>query len=736
MTEILSLRLEDTVCTQVEIKFSVPDRLSEFAEAPISIAIDDASKIRTGCKVLPKEIGRPKRAEPSDPQKAYRIERLKKLGATVFEGSTNPADAKRDEFLGLKQGSLLVVEYKRKYTELSRYVDVIVASKSDNCRRVERGLCFEICTPITAIAKWTDFSQLVETALCVEQSITEEKLAVELSRGASTTSGFRGRCSRVVPAEGTSGARQNRVVGRPRQQGKVYAMTQQEGEDAPELNRMLEPLSEGLAIYTLVGDVLLVNELLRNCELLVEGISILVDLIPLELQKLDVILGIDFLFAHYASMDCHRKEVVFRKPDFAEVVFRGIRKVILRSLISVLKAEKLLRKGCTAFLIHVVVVQREKLKPKDVLVVKKFFDAFLNDLSCLPPDREIEFTIELLPRTTLISQTPYRMAPNELKELKLNKVTMRNKYPLPRIDDLFDQLRRAALFSKIDLRSGYHQLKVKESDILKTTQNEYLDQFLIVFIDDILVYSVDREAYEQNPRILQTLWKDNVIYCDASRQGLGCVLVQDGNAIAYASRQLKKHECKANVVADALSRKSRLLKSALCGIRAALLTELRGSKAVVTAKVKPVRQKPGGLLNPLPVREWKWEHITIDFLFGLPRTSNVHDGQEEIDLEPEARGYRVHTGYVPLLTLSVLRDNDAIVEIEFRVPNRLSESTEASTSIESFSKFTCGISYFQSTVHSRQISIEKSVVGHLHDVFQSKLAGSLGGGVTCEMKCR
>ncbi|TYK02477.1 uncharacterized protein E5676_scaffold1738G001060 [Cucumis melo var. makuwa] len=210
------------------------------------------------------EIGRPKRVEPSDPKKAYGIKWLKKLGATVFEGSTDPADiedwlnmlekcfdvmncpkerkvrlatfllrkeaegwwksilarrndartldwqtfrgifedkyypstyceAKRDEFLRLKQGSVSMAEYESKYTELSRYVDVIVAFESDKFRRFERGLCFEVRTPVTAIAKWTNFSQLVETALQVAQSITEEKLAVELSRGASTASGFRGR---------------------------------------------------------------------------------------------------------------------------------------------------------------------------------------------------------------------------------------------------------------------------------------------------------------------------------------------------------------------------------------------------------------------------------------------------------------------------------------------------------------------------------------------------------------
>ncbi|KAL0546554.1 hypothetical protein IC582_016465 [Cucumis melo] len=141
-------------------------------------------------------------------------------------------------------------------------------------------------------------------------------------------------------------------------------------------------------------------------------------------------------------------------------------------------------------------------------MVKEFLDVFPDDLSGLPYDREIEFTIELLLGTTLISQVSYRMALSKLKELRvqlyelvdkgyikpsvslweapvlfvkkkdrtlrlcivyrqLNKVTIRNKYPLPRIDDLFDQLRGASLFNKIDLRSGYHQLKVRESDISK-----------------------------------------------------------------------------------------------------------------------------------------------------------------------------------------------------------------------------------------------------------------------------
>jgi hypothetical protein len=143
-------------------------------------------------------------------------------------------------------------------------------------------------------------------------------------------------------------------------------------------------------------------------------------------------------------------------------------------------------------------------------VLDEFPDVFPDDLPSMPPDQDIEFLIELLPGTAPITKRPYRMGVDELEELKkqikelqdkgfirpssspcgalvffvdnkdggqrmcvdyrsLNEVTIKNKYPLPRIDDLFDQLRGAYVFSKIDLRSGYHQLKIRASDIPKTT---------------------------------------------------------------------------------------------------------------------------------------------------------------------------------------------------------------------------------------------------------------------------
>ncbi|VVA23916.1 PREDICTED: retrotransposon, partial [Prunus dulcis] len=620
-------------------------------------------------------------------------------------------------------------------------------------------------------------------------------------------------------------------------------------------------------------------------------------------------------------------------------------------------------KGCSGYLAHIVDSRTQELKLEDIPVVRDFPDVFPDDLPGLPPHREIEFTIELMPGTSPISQTPYRMAPAELKELKVqlqelvDKGFIRPSFSPWGAPVLF--LRGAKVFSKIDLRLGYHQLRIKEEDVPKTAFRtryghyeflvmpfgltnapaafmdlmnrvfrRYLDRFVIVFIDDILMYSKSRKAHMKHLElVLKTLrrkklfakfskcqfWLDRVnflghvisadgvyvdpqkveavvnwpqptsvtevrsflglagyyrrfvegfstiaapltrltrkrvkfewskgceksfdelktrlttapvltllddsgtfvIYSDASKQGLGCVLMQHGRVIAYASRQLKKHELnypvhdlelaavvfalkiwrhylygvtcriftdhkslkylftqkelnlrqrrwlelikdydctiehhpgRANVVADALSRKSSGSVAYLRGRYVPLMVELRklrvelgvdeqgallatlqvrpvlveriiaaqaedplictlraevesgtrtdcsvrndgalmlgnrlyvphdealkreileeahssafamhpGStkmyhtlrehywwpfmkkeiaeyvrKCLVCQQVKAERQKPSGLLQPLPVPEWKWEHITMDFVFKLPRTRNKHDG--------------------------------------------------------------------------------------------------------------
>ncbi|GKB54760.1 putative reverse transcriptase domain-containing protein [Tanacetum coccineum] len=249
--------------------------------------------------------------------------------------------------------------------------------------------------------------------------------------------------------------------------------------------------------------------------------------------------------------------------------------------------------GCHVFLAHITIKETgDKSKKKqlqDVPIVKNFLEVFLEDLPSLPPTRQVEFHIDLVPGAAPVARVPYRLAPSEMKELadqlqelsdkgfirpssspwgapvlfvkkkdgslrmcidyrELNKLTVKNRYPLPRIDDLFDQLQGSSIYSKIDLRSGYHQLRVREEDISKTAFRTryghyefqvmpfgltnapavfmdlmnrvckpYLDKFVIVFIDDILIYSKNKQEHEEHLKIILELLKKEELYAKFSK---------------------------------------------------------------------------------------------------------------------------------------------------------------------------------------------------------------------------
>jgi hypothetical protein len=210
-------------------------------------------------------------------------------------------------------------------------------------------------------------------------------------------------------------------------------------------------------------------------------------LLILGLDSVDIILGTDWLSRYQAVLDIAARAIEIHSPTCGETTLYLPNQGCIRS--------------CAFTMIESLV--------EKILVVCDYPDVFLNELPGMPPDRDIEFAIELQPGTAPISKRPYRMPPAELAELKkqlqelldkgfihpstspwgcpalfvkkkdeslrlcvdyrpLNAVTIKNKYPLPRIDVLFDQLVGAKVFSKIDLRSGYHQIKIRVSDIPKT----------------------------------------------------------------------------------------------------------------------------------------------------------------------------------------------------------------------------------------------------------------------------
>nr|GEU39840.1 hypothetical protein [Tanacetum cinerariifolium] len=364
------------------------------------------------------------------------------------------------------------------------------------------------------------------------------------------------------------------------------------------------------------GKIVRVNTIMRGCSLNFLNHPFNIDLMPVRVGSFNVIIGMDWLRKCQAVIMCDEKLV--RVPYGNETLIfhddgSNDRKESRLTIISCLKAQEYMVKGCQIF-----------------------------DFSGLPPVRPVEFQIKLIPGPAPIARALYRLAPSEMKELteqlqelfdkgfirpsslpwgapvlfvkkkdgsfrmcidywELNKLTIKNRYPLPRINDLFDQLQGSSIYSKIDLRSGYHQgmpFRLTNApavfmDIINRVCKPYLDKFVIVFVDDILIYSKSEKEHEEHLKaILELLKKEKlgiyvdpakiesikdwaspktptkihqflglvgyyrsapilallegskyfVVYCDASHKGLSAVLMQREKVIAYASRQLKFHE--------------------------------------------------------------------------------------------------------------------------------------------------------------------------------------------------
>ncbi|WVZ70749.1 LOW QUALITY PROTEIN: hypothetical protein U9M48_019391 [Paspalum notatum var. saurae] len=344
---------------------------------------------------------------------------------------------------------------------------------------------------------------------------------------------------------------------------------------------------------TAVGSAINTNHIVRDLRLHVGKESLFISPLVLPQLGIDIILGMEWLKQHNAMKDVGSRTVQLRSSSGTDVVIH----VPLHKHVS--------------HTVNVAEAQTEVQALARIPVACDYPNVFSKELPGLPLDRDVEFRIDLLPGTAPISKRPYRMAPDELKELKntaarldkgfirpssspwgcpalfvekkdkggkrlcvdyrpLNAITVKNKYPLPHIDILFDQLGGATVFSKIDLRSGYHQIKVREEDIPKTAFStryglyEYLvmsfgltnapaffmclmnsvfmnelDKFVVVFIDDILVYSKNEKEHEEHLRIVLSRLREHKLYAKFSKCAfwlkevafLGHILLAKGVAV-------------------------------------------------------------------------------------------------------------------------------------------------------------------------------------------------------------
>jgi hypothetical protein len=313
------------------------------------------------------------------------------------------------------------------------------------------------------------------------------------------------------------------------------------------------------------------------------------NLIVLEGQGIDVILGMGWMKRCKPMLDIAAHTVHLESPTHGSIVLKLPPPISIASALHHTFAQNL----------------------EDIPVACEIPDVFPEDLLGMPPDRDVEFVIELQSGTAPISRRPYKMTPKELAELKvqlnelldkgyirpssspwgcpalfvkkkdqslrlcvdyrpLNAVTIKNKYPLPRIDILFDQLASARVFSKVDFCLGYHQIKIHPKDVPKIAFStryglyEYLvmsfgltnapahfmhlmnsifmpelDKFIVVFIDDILIYSKSEEEHAQHLRVILQRLRDHQLYANFSKCAfwlkevpfLGHVIFAEGIAV-------------------------------------------------------------------------------------------------------------------------------------------------------------------------------------------------------------
>eukprot|EP00253_Pinus_taeda_P025715 PITA_25715 len=447
---------------------------------------------------------------------------------------------------------------------------------------------------------------------------------------------------------------------------------------SPKIVEQCKLLSEKFRIPWLVqlatGAKRQISAKISNCSFSIAGQPITADLNVLPLGSYNIPIGMDWLEKHWSLVNCKTKTIYYKDDLGQQQELQGIKRPVQVRPITASQLDKCLRKKCQIYAIQVGYAnQKDKISALDgIPVVQEFVDVFPEEVPGLPRKRDIDFTIELTPGAAPVSRAPYRMSVPELTELKMQLQELLDKnYIRPSVSPwgapvLFVKkkdgtlLKGEKVFSKIDLRSGYHQIRIKEEDIAKTAFrtryghyefvvlpfgltnapatfmclmnsvfHRFLDKFVLIFIDDILIYSRSHEEHKEHLRmVLQTLrehqlyakfskcdffkedvvdirsfmglagyyrrfvegfsriaypitslqkkgkafkWtaecqqsfdrlkhlltiahilsivdpnKDYVVCTDASKEGVGGVLMQEGKVIAYESRKLKDHEQK------------------------------------------------------------------------------------------------------------------------------------------------------------------------------------------------
>ncbi|XP_075479422.1 uncharacterized protein LOC142520305 [Primulina tabacum] len=339
--------------------------------------------------------------------------------------------------------------------------------------------------------------------------------------------GFRGQATRTfVPTQSFQqssypeprGSSQQRFPGP--QQARVHALTQDQVQDAPG-----GVIADTVSVSTPAGVCLMSHEIILNCVIRFDDNIMITNLIKLDMSDFDCILGMDTLSNYRAIVDCFHGVVRFRPYYGSKWNFYGSDSQSRIPLVSAMEMFRILSTGNEGFMIYAVdATQGKRFEVSDIPVVKEFPDVFPDEIPGFPPQREIDFSIELVSGTNPISREPYRLAPAELKVLK---------------EQLHD------LLEKGYIRPRYYRRFIEGFSIIARpmTQLTQKDRRFVWTDECESSFQTLKEKLTTAPVLALPSGSGGYVVCsDASLNGLGCVLMQNGRVIAYASRQLKPHE--------------------------------------------------------------------------------------------------------------------------------------------------------------------------------------------------
>ncbi|GJU25951.1 putative reverse transcriptase domain-containing protein [Tanacetum coccineum] len=383
-------------------------------------------------------------------------------------------------------------------------------------------------------------------------------------------------------------------------------------------------LETNYAIELADGRISESNVVLRGCTLGLLGHSFDVDLMPVELGSFDAIIGMDWLAKYYALIICDDKVVRIPYGDKV-LIIRGENcdDGSKLNIISCTRTQKYIQKGCQVYLAQVTSKKAkdksEEKRLEDVPIVREFSEVFPEDLPGLPPARQVEFQIDLVPSAALVARAPYRLAPAEMQELSTQLQELSDRgfirpssspwgAPVLFVKKKDGSFKMSRVYSKIDLRSGYHQLRVREEDILKTAFRTryghykfqvmsfcltnalavvmdlmnrvckpYLDRFVIVFIDAILIYSKSKKEHEGHLKLILKLLKEEELYAKFSKCLAGYYqrFIEGFSKIARPMTKLTQKSMKFDW-GEKVEAVFKLLKQKLCS--ALILALLEGSE--------------------------------------------------------------------------------------------------------------------------------------------------------------